>query len=217
MTVVEGAAAELRCGVSAPGSAVQWAKDGLLLGPDRRVPGFPRYRLEGDPARGKGSEPETLSHQQRLTVALILVPPAGEFHLHIEACDLSDDAEYECQVSRSETGPELVSPRVILSVLGMDERPPQGPGGWTRSPLLPWDPRVQALTQGQGRRTHFMSNEPQSPNSHLPLGVASHPRPFLTSAPQGASADPRGREHGHVGGWTGVRGQLCVWGRKAST
>ncbi|XP_066098592.1 nephrin isoform X2 [Saccopteryx bilineata] len=92
MTVVEGAAAELRCGVSAPGSAVQWAKDGLLLGPDPRIPGFPRYHLEGDPTR-------------------------GEFHLHIEACDLSDDAEYECQVSRSETGLELVSPRVILSIL----------------------------------------------------------------------------------------------------
>ncbi|XP_066204585.1 nephrin isoform X2 [Saccopteryx leptura] len=91
-TVVEGAAAELRCGVSAPGSAVQWAKDGLLLGPDPRIPGFPRYHLEGDPTR-------------------------GEFHLHIEACDLSDDAEYECQVSRSETGLELVSPRVILSIL----------------------------------------------------------------------------------------------------
>ncbi|KAM8775342.1 nephrin [Rhynchonycteris naso] len=91
-TVVEGAAAELRCGVSAPGSAVQWAKDGLLLGPDPRIPGFPRYHLKGDPTR-------------------------GEFHLHIEACDLSDDAEYECQVSRSETGLELVSPRVILSIL----------------------------------------------------------------------------------------------------
>ncbi|KAM5297153.1 nephrin isoform 2-T2 [Glossophaga mutica] len=92
MTVVEGAAAELLCGVSAPGSAVQWAKDGLLLGPDPRIPGFPRYHLVGDPTR-------------------------GEFHLHIEACDLSDDAEYECQVSRSETGLELVSPRVILSIL----------------------------------------------------------------------------------------------------
>ncbi|XP_039706024.1 nephrin isoform X2 [Pteropus medius] len=91
-TVVEGAAAELQCGVSAPGSTVQWAKDGLLLGPDPRIPSFPRYHLEGDPTR-------------------------GEFHLHIEACDLSDDAEYECQVGRSETGPELVSPRVILSVL----------------------------------------------------------------------------------------------------
>ncbi|OWK15953.1 NPHS1 [Cervus elaphus hippelaphus] len=92
LTVVEGAVAELRCGVRAPGSAVQWAKDGLLLGPDPRIPSFPRYRLEGDPAK-------------------------GEFHLHIEACDLSDDAEYECQVGRSETGPELVSPRVILSIL----------------------------------------------------------------------------------------------------
>uniref|UniRef100_A0A8C8YKT7 Nephrin n=1 Tax=Prolemur simus TaxID=1328070 RepID=A0A8C8YKT7_PROSS len=92
LTVVEGASVELQCGVSAPGSVVQWAKDGLLLGPDPRIPGFPRYHLEGDPTR-------------------------GEFHLHIEACDLSDDAEYECQVGRSETGPELVSPRVILSIL----------------------------------------------------------------------------------------------------
>lgn len=61
-TVVEGAAAELQCGVSAPGSAVQWAKDGLLLGPDPRIPSFPRYHLEGDPTKGKKSEPETLSH-----------------------------------------------------------------------------------------------------------------------------------------------------------
>ncbi|XP_008573896.1 PREDICTED: nephrin [Galeopterus variegatus] len=92
LTIVEGASVKLQCGVSAPGSVVQWAKDGLLLGPDPRIPGFPRYRLEGDPAR-------------------------GEFHLHIEACELSDDAEYECQVGRSEMGPELVSPRVFLSIL----------------------------------------------------------------------------------------------------
>ncbi|MBZ3887016.1 Nephrin [Sciurus carolinensis] len=94
LTAVEGTTVELQCGVNAPGSVVQWAKDGLLLGPDPGIPGFPRYHLKGDPAR-------------------------GEFHLHIEACDLSDDAEYECQVSRSEMGPELVSPRVILSILGM--------------------------------------------------------------------------------------------------
>ncbi|XP_058135251.1 nephrin isoform X2 [Dasypus novemcinctus] len=92
VTVLEGARAILQCGVHAPGSAVQWAKDGLLLGPDPRIPSFPRYHLEGDPAR-------------------------GEFHLHIEDCDLSDDAEYECQVGRSETGPELLAPGVILSVL----------------------------------------------------------------------------------------------------
>ncbi|XP_008826276.1 nephrin isoform X1 [Nannospalax galili] len=92
LTAIEGATVELQCGVSAPGSMVQWAKDGLLLGPNPRIPGFPRYHLEGDPVK-------------------------GEFHLHIEACDLSDDAEYECQVGRSEMGPELVSPRVILSIL----------------------------------------------------------------------------------------------------
>ncbi|XP_012881738.1 PREDICTED: nephrin [Dipodomys ordii] len=92
LTAVEGTAVELRCGVTAPGSVIQWAKDGLLLGPDPRIPGFPRYHLEGDPTR-------------------------GEFHLHVEACELSDDAEYECQVGRSELGPELVSPKVFLSVL----------------------------------------------------------------------------------------------------
>ncbi|EGW03698.1 Nephrin [Cricetulus griseus] len=92
LTAVEGTTVKLRCGVSAPGSIVQWAKDGLLLGPNPRIPGFPRYSLEGDPAK-------------------------GEFHLRIEACDLSDDAEYECQVGRSETGPELLSPKVILSIL----------------------------------------------------------------------------------------------------
>ncbi|KAL4832956.1 hypothetical protein H8958_000898 [Nasalis larvatus] len=89
LTVVEGASVELRCGVSTPGSAVPWAKDGLLLGPNPRIPGFPRYRLEEDPAR------------------------LGEFHLHIDACDLSDDADYECQVGHAEMGPELGSPRVI--------------------------------------------------------------------------------------------------------
>ncbi|GAB1291881.1 Nephrin [Apodemus speciosus] len=92
LTAVEGSTVKLWCGVRAPGSVVQWAKDGLLLGPNPKMPGFPRYSLEGDSAK-------------------------GEFHLLIEACDLSDDAEYECQVGRSESGPELVSPKVILSIL----------------------------------------------------------------------------------------------------
>nr|XP_021496846.1 nephrin [Meriones unguiculatus] len=92
LTAVEGTTVRLRCGVRAPGSVVQWAKDGLLLGPNPRIPGFPRYSMEGDPAK-------------------------GEFHLLIEACDLSDDAEYECQVSRSAVGPAFVSPKVILSIL----------------------------------------------------------------------------------------------------
>lgn len=65
LTVVEGTSVKLPCGVRAPGSVVQWAKDGLLLGPNPRIPGFPRYSLEGDPAKGERPEPEILSHQQR--------------------------------------------------------------------------------------------------------------------------------------------------------
>lgn len=53
LTAVEGTTVRLKCGVRAPGSVVQWAKDGLLLGPNPRVPGFPRYSMEGDPAKGE--------------------------------------------------------------------------------------------------------------------------------------------------------------------
>lgn len=53
LTAVEGTTVKLRCGVRAPGSVVQWSKDGLLLGPNPRIPGFPRYSLEGDSAKGE--------------------------------------------------------------------------------------------------------------------------------------------------------------------
>lgn len=74
-------------------------------------------------------------------------PSPGEFHLRIETCDLSDDAMYECQVGRSEMGPELVSPKVILSILGMGERLPSGthqPGLQPPSFLRPRGPISQA-------------------------------------------------------------------------
>nr|XP_012630439.1 nephrin isoform X2 [Microcebus murinus] len=158
LTAVEGASVQLQCGVSAPGSAVQWAKDGLLLGPDPRIPGFPRYRLEGDPTR-------------------------GEFHLHIEACDLSDDAEYECQVSRSETGPELVSPRVILSILGTGERPPA-----PTSLLLLQDPGVQ-VPGGPSRRLwvqgSFHEQGDSKPQSSPPLSPV--PPKVLQLTPEAGS------------------------------
>ncbi|KAG8524406.1 Nephrin [Galemys pyrenaicus] len=149
MTVVEGATVRLQCGVHAPGSAVQWAKDGLLLGPNPRIPGFPRYRLEGDPAK-------------------------GEFHLRIDACDLSDDAEYECQVGRSETGPELVSPRVLLSVLGKGEAP-QGLAVWFPAlpPQLP-SPKPQPLLLRPGVHA-AISSETQSSALHTPPGAGLSP------------------------------------------
>lgn len=65
LTAVEGVTVKLWCVVRAPGSVVQWSKDGLLLGPDPRIPGFPRYSLEGDSAKGERAEPEILRHWQR--------------------------------------------------------------------------------------------------------------------------------------------------------
>ncbi|XP_007491913.2 nephrin isoform X1 [Monodelphis domestica] len=92
VTAVTGEDVLLKCGVRARQGHVQWVKDGFGLGPDPRIPGFPRYHMTGDPSQ-------------------------GEFHLHISKVDISDDAEFECQVSRAESSPELVSPRISVTVL----------------------------------------------------------------------------------------------------
>lgn len=53
LTVQEGATAVLKCDVLRASGTVQWVKDGLLLGPERSLPGFPRYSMIGSPTRGK--------------------------------------------------------------------------------------------------------------------------------------------------------------------
>ena len=52
LTVRMGATAELKCEVLRPSGTVQWMKDGLALGPERSLPGFPRYSMTGK-LRGK--------------------------------------------------------------------------------------------------------------------------------------------------------------------
>lgn len=52
-TVRMGATAVLRCEVLRASGTVQWVKDGLLLGPQKSLPGFPRYSMIGNPKRGK--------------------------------------------------------------------------------------------------------------------------------------------------------------------
>lgn len=153
------------------------------------------------------------------TVALTLVVPSpGEFHLLIEACDLSDDAEYECQVGRSELGPELVSPKVILSILGTGERLPSRTH---QSGLQPSSLRLGVLFPQTGSSPPWaLGTVPASdflakPFTCLPTVI--DPRLFPTSFPQGASVDPRGRKHSDLGSWAGVCGHLCVWGCKTST
>lgn len=53
LTVHKGATAVLKCEVLRASGTVQWVKDGLLLGPQQSLPGFPRYSMIGSPKRGK--------------------------------------------------------------------------------------------------------------------------------------------------------------------
>lgn len=53
LTVHTGATAVLKCEVLRASGTVQWVKDGLLLGPQQSLPGFPRYSMIGNPERGK--------------------------------------------------------------------------------------------------------------------------------------------------------------------
>lgn len=52
LSVRMGATAVLKCEVLRASGTVQWVKDGLLLGPQRSLPGFPRYSMIGNPNRG---------------------------------------------------------------------------------------------------------------------------------------------------------------------
>ncbi|XP_069812382.1 nephrin-like [Dendropsophus ebraccatus] len=98
VTAVQGSTQVLVCEVEHASGTVQWVKDGLLLGPDRKIPGFPRYSMSGDPKK-------------------------GEYNLRIERCELSDDAQYHCQVGRSEVSMGIMSYAAILTVLIPPEAP----------------------------------------------------------------------------------------------
>ncbi|KAF4086267.1 hypothetical protein AMELA_G00104930 [Ameiurus melas] len=98
VTVRAGAMALLKCEVLRASGTVQWVKDGLLLGPNRSLPGHPRYTMTGDENR-------------------------GQYHLQIEEICLEDDSPYECQVGRSETSLPIVSRTVWINV----QIPPSNP------------------------------------------------------------------------------------------
>lgn len=55
VTVRAGATSLLKCEVLRASGAVQWVKDGLLLGPQRSLPGYPRYSMTGDQKKGENS------------------------------------------------------------------------------------------------------------------------------------------------------------------
>ncbi|XP_031708336.1 nephrin isoform X1 [Anarrhichthys ocellatus] len=92
LTVRMGATAVLRCEVLRPSGTVQWVKDGLLLGPQRSLPGFPRYSMIGNPKR-------------------------GQYHLEIEKAQLEDDEPYTCQVGQSESSQAIISSTAWVNIL----------------------------------------------------------------------------------------------------
>ncbi|CAN9514347.1 unnamed protein product [Ophioblennius macclurei] len=98
LTARMGATAVLRCEVLRASGTVQWVKNGLLLGPQRSLPGFPRYSMIGNPKR-------------------------GQYHLQIEKVRLEDDASYECQAGPSETSKAIVSRTTRVTVLIPPSKP----------------------------------------------------------------------------------------------
>ncbi|XP_072317579.1 nephrin [Eucyclogobius newberryi] len=92
LTVRMGATAVLRCEVLRASGTVQWVKDGLLLGPERSLPGFPRYSMIGNLRR-------------------------GQYHLQIDNVQLDDDAIFNCQAGRSESSEPIISNLAWLDVL----------------------------------------------------------------------------------------------------
>uniref|UniRef100_A0A3Q3B3N1 NPHS1 adhesion molecule, nephrin n=1 Tax=Kryptolebias marmoratus TaxID=37003 RepID=A0A3Q3B3N1_KRYMA len=89
LTVRMGATAVLKCEVLRASGTVQWVKDGLLLGPQRSLPGFPRYSMIGK---------------------------RGQYHLKIENAQLEDDTVYECQAGKSESSYAIFSNPAWLTV-----------------------------------------------------------------------------------------------------
>ncbi|XP_026225697.1 nephrin isoform X2 [Anabas testudineus] len=98
LTVRMGATAVLKCEVLRASGTVQWVKDGLLLGPQRSLPGFPRYSMIGNPNR-------------------------GQYHLQIEKAQLEDDASYECQAGQSESSEAIVSETAWVNMLIPSSKP----------------------------------------------------------------------------------------------
>ncbi|CAG6015680.1 unnamed protein product [Menidia menidia] len=90
LTMRMGATVELKCEVLRPSGTVQWMKDGLALGPERSLPGFPRYSMTGK--------------------------LKGKYNLRIENAQLEDEAMYECQAGPSETSEAIISNTAFVTV-----------------------------------------------------------------------------------------------------
>ncbi|XP_057177796.1 kin of IRRE-like protein 3 isoform X3 [Triplophysa rosa] len=72
LVVVAGQPVTLPCSITGYHGMVLWVKDGLALGVNRDLSGYPRYDVIGDHSK-------------------------GEYHLLIQRTELADDGSFECQ------------------------------------------------------------------------------------------------------------------------
>ncbi|KAJ7996819.1 hypothetical protein DPEC_G00222480 [Dallia pectoralis] len=72
LVVVSGQPVTLHCSIPGYHGIVLWLRDGMALGVNRDISGYPRYDIVGDHSK-------------------------GEYHLLIQRTDMQDDASFECQ------------------------------------------------------------------------------------------------------------------------
>uniref|UniRef100_A0AAV2J931 Ig-like domain-containing protein n=1 Tax=Knipowitschia caucasica TaxID=637954 RepID=A0AAV2J931_KNICA len=91
LVVVAGQPVTLPCSIPGYHGMVLWLRDGMALGVNRDMSGYPRYDIVGDHSK-------------------------GEYHLLIQRTDIQDDAHFECQAIQA----AMRSRRAQLTVLGKE-------------------------------------------------------------------------------------------------
>ncbi|KAG8193433.1 hypothetical protein JTE90_009650 [Oedothorax gibbosus] len=101
LVAVEGSTVDLTCQIGALAGDVQWSKDGFLLGFDAKIPGYVRYSMVVDAAK-------------------------GIYNLRIHNVQMDDQAEYQCQVGpalnnlpiRAHAKVSVIVPPRVLEIRG---------------------------------------------------------------------------------------------------
>nr|KAG5700414.1 hypothetical protein BaRGS_010327 [Batillaria attramentaria] len=105
ISVTRGRTIVLNCTIADRVGMVQWTQNGVALGADRPLPGYPRYSMIGV---------ETQLSSQRTV---------GEWNLQIVDVELEDDGEYQCQAGATATVSGIRSRSAHVTVVSNHPRP----------------------------------------------------------------------------------------------
>lgn len=105
ISVTRGSVIVLNCTIANRVGLVQWTQNGVALGVDRPLPGYPRYSMIGTEMQ--------LSRDETI----------GEWNLQIMDVGLEDDGEYQCQAGATATVRGIRSRSSQVTVVIPPERP----------------------------------------------------------------------------------------------